>query len=133
MRRLCRLLALAVLIGVASPALAIMSVERYQAIARGEVDGVPPATLLPYLMGALDSAMLMADIAANEGAPIFCMPQAAGVDIEIRDFQFALDSMLDDLAMVLDDFDELARTRSVGMAAVQLLTDVYPCESADAP
>ena len=127
MRHISPLLVLLGLIGAASPASAIMTVERYLAIAGGEVEGVPPATVLPYLMGTLDAAMLMADLAAAEGAPIFCMPDDADVDIEIGDFQFALDSMLDELAVTLDNFDELAAERSVGLAAVQLLIEVYPC------
>ncbi len=128
MRRISSVLALLGLIGAASPAWAIMTVERYLAIAGGEVEGVPPATVLPYLMGTLDAAMLMADLAAAEGAPIFCMPDDADVDIEIGDFQFALDSMLDELAVTLDNFDELAAERSVGLASVQLLIEVFPCE-----
>lgn len=107
-----------------------MTVEQYLAITRDEVPGQPPESVLPYLTGALDGLLMLGTIDARDGTPIFCMPPQEAVDIDLATFKLSLDAMLAEFQQEQPDFQELARSRSIGLAALQLLVVMYPCEAA---
>lgn len=107
-----------------------MTVEQYLAITRDEVPGQPPESVLPYLTGALDGLLMLGTLDARDGTPLFCMPPQEAVSIDVAAFKLSLDAMLAGFQKEQPDFDELARSRSIGLAALQLLVTLHPCDDA---
>ena len=107
---------------------ATMSVERYLESTRGTGAEVEDPAIDIYLLGALDTLTLMGDLAYDAGAPIFCMPLDQSLNIDIAEFRHSLDIALDQMAENVPDFDELSRSRSIGLAMIQLMIEVFPCD-----
>jgi len=72
---------------------------------------------------------MLGDFNRREGNPLFCMPAQDVVSIDVTEFKDALDATIAQFQAEVPDFNEFARTRSVGLAALQLLTIMYPCDA----
>lgn len=105
-----------------------MTVEQYLAITRDQVPGQPPESVIPYLTGTLDGLLMLSQFNVEEGAALFCMPPEEMANIDLGAFKLALDGMLEQFERELPDFPELARTRSVGLAVLDMMAALYPCE-----
>ena len=107
---------------------AAMTVEEYRAISRGEDPYRTEQDLQDYLTATLDGLLMLGDFNQRDRAAMFCVPRQEVFNINVLEFRAAFDAMLDELDRQLPDFRELAQSRSVGLAALQLLTMMYPCE-----
>lgn len=106
-----------------------MTVQEYLAIRQGAPGTVQTeADVLQYLAGVLDALLMSGEIARQQGSPIFCMTDQQITALEVGELKVTLDLMLDEFEREVANFDELARTRTVGVASLQLLTYLYPCE-----
>jgi hypothetical protein len=105
-----------------------MTVEQYLAITRDQVPGQPPESVIPYLTGTLDGLLMLSQFNAEEGAALFCMPPEEMANIDLGAFKLTLDAMLEQFERELPDFHELARTRSVGLAVLDMMATLYPCD-----
>lgn len=112
----------------AADAGATMSVERYLESTQGTSADVEDPAVDIYILGALDTLTLMGDLAYDAGAPIFCMPPEQSLNIDLAEFRHSLDMALDQMAENVSDFDELSRSRSIGLAMIQLMIEVFPCD-----
>lgn len=106
-----------------------MTVEEYLTITRGDDPEQEATSVVGYLVGVLDGLVMLGDFNRREGNPLFCMPAQDVVSIDVTEFKDALDAMLAQFQAEVPDFNEFARTRSVGLAALQLLTIMYPCDA----
>lgn len=106
-----------------------MTVEQYLAITRDQVPGQPPESVIPYLTGTLDGLLMLSQFNVQEGAALFCMPPEEMGNIDLGAFKLGLDSMLEQFERELPDFPELARTRSIGLAVLDMMAALYPCEN----
>lgn len=106
-----------------------MTVEQYLAITRDQVPDQPPESVFPYLTGVLDGLLMLNQFNGDEGEPLFCMPAGEEIEINLPEFKRTFDAMLDEFERELPDFADLARTRSVGLAALDLMTRLHPCDS----
>lgn len=125
-----RLLAASAVILTASvsPFAEAMTVEQYLAITRDQVPGQPPESVIPYLTGALDGLLMLSQFNVEDGAPVFCMPPEEMANIDLGAFKLSLDALLEQFERELPDFNELARTRSVGLAILDLMATLHPCD-----
>ncbi|MEZ5903940.1 MAG: hypothetical protein R3C69_02110 [Geminicoccaceae bacterium] len=106
-----------------------MTVEQYLAITRDQVPDQPPESVIPYLTGTLDGLLMLSQFNAVDGAPVFCMPPEEMANINLTEFKLNFDAMLDQFERELPDFANLARTRSVGLAVLDLMATLHPCDS----
>lgn len=129
MRRL--LAATSILVTTGLPLLGeAMTVHDYLRITRGEDPVREPESVDDYLLGVLDALLVQGDInrREGEGEALFCMPQQELLNYDLLGFKVTFDSMLEQFERELPSFETLARTRSVGLAALQLLTILHPCD-----
>ncbi len=127
MRRL--LAATSILVTTGMPLLGeAMTVHDYMTISRGEDPDRDPDSVNEYLLGVLDALLVLSDFNQREGEPVFCMPQQDLLNYDLIGFRVTFDSMLEQFERELPQFDTLARTRSVGLAALQLLAILHPCD-----
>jgi hypothetical protein len=118
------------LIGVALPIPAFtMTVEEYLAINRGERTIETEADVLQYLTGVLDGVLMTAEVTRMQGTPVFCLTDEQFDALEVGELKVTLDLMLDQFQQEMPNFAELAQNRTVGVATLQLLAYLYPCES----
>lgn len=111
-----------------SPFAEAMTVEQYLAITRDQVPDQPPESVIPYLTGTLDGLLMLIQFNADESTPIFCMPPEEMADINLAEFKLTFDAMLGEFERELPDFENLARTRSVGLAVLDLMATLHPCD-----
>ena len=125
-----RLLAASAVIFTASiaPFAEAMTVEQYLAITRDQVPDQPPESVIPYLTGTLDGLLMLSQFNVESGTPLFCMPPEEMADINLAQFKITFDAMLGQFERELPDFAELARTRSVGLAILDLMATLHPCD-----
>ncbi len=127
MRRLYA--ALAILTATNVPLLAeAMTIDQYLSITRGEDELRAPDSVNEYMVGVLDALLVLGDFNRRGGEPLFCMPPQDLLDYDVVSFRATLDSMLEQMERDMPEFDTLARTRSIGLASLQLLTFLHPCE-----
>ncbi len=105
-----------------------MTVEQYLAVTRDQVPGQPPESVIPYLTGTLDGLLMLSQFNADDGVPLFCMPPEEMANIDLGGLKLTFDAMLEQFERELPEFAELARTRSVGLAVLDLMATLYPCE-----
>lgn len=108
---------------------AAMTVEEYRDITQGNDPARTVQDAHEYLTATLDGLLMLGDFNRREGNAMFCVPREEVFNINVQEFRVALDAMIEQLEQELPDFRELARTRSVGLAALQLLTIMYPCDT----
>lgn len=104
-----------------------MTIHEYLLITRGEDTARPAETVDDYLRGVLDALLVLGDFNKRDDAALFCMPQQDLLSYDLLSFRIAFDSMLDQLEREMPEFDTVSRTRSVGLAALQLLNVLHPC------
>lgn len=104
-----------------------MTVHEYLMITRGEDPTRGPETVDSYLRAALDGLLVLGYFNHDAGAALFCMPNREVIDVDIVEFRANLDALLEQFEAEMPNFDALARTRSVGLASLELLTVMYPC------
>jgi len=128
MRRLYA--ALAILTASNVPLLAeAMTIDQYLSITRGEDELRSPDSVNEYLTGVLDALLVLGDFNKRGGEPLFCMPRQDLLNYDVIYFRATLDSMLEQMEREMPEFDTLSRTRSVGLASLQLLSFLHPCET----
>lgn len=107
---------------------AAMTVQEYRAIAEGEDPTRTVRDLHDYLTATLDGLLMLGDFNRRQGNAVFCVPRDEIFSIDVQEFRVALDAMIEQIELQMPDHRELFRTRSVGLAALQLLTMMYPCD-----
>jgi hypothetical protein len=126
MRRL--LAASAFVLALDLPAAAgAMTVEQYLVATREATTIDALVDIDSYLGGVLDGLVMLGDLADSKDAVPFCLPPPNDRELPIDAFRADLDAMLLELQAELPDFATIARTRSVGLAAIQLLAVRHPC------
>ena len=128
MQRLLASAGLMLTIGLPVPGGAI-TVEEYLANNRGEITTLSETDVLRYLTGVLDAIVMTGELARMQGSPVICMTAEQIGALEPGEVKLTLDLMLDQFEQEMPNFAELAQTRTVGVATLQLLTYLYPCES----
>jgi len=122
--------ALAILTATNVPLLAeAMTIDQYLSITRGEDELHSSDSVNEYLVGVLDALLVLGDFNRRGGEPLFCMPPQDLLDYDVIAFRATLDSMLAQMERDMPEFDTLARTRSIGLASLQLLSFLHPCET----
>jgi hypothetical protein len=128
MRRLYA--ALAILTASNVPLLAeTMTIDQYLSITRGEDELRSPDSVNEYLTGVLDALLVLGDFNKRGGEPLFCMPRQDLLNYDVIYFRTTLDTMLEQMEREMPEFDTLSRTRSVGLASLQLLSFLHSCET----
>jgi len=107
-----------------------MTIEEYLAVNRGEVATFTQSDILRYLTGVLDATVMTGEVARMQGNPVFCIGEEQMMALEPGEVKVTLDLMLDEFEREMPNFRELARTRTVGLATLQLFMYLYPCEDA---
>jgi|GEM_PF-2443363 len=105
-----------------------MTIHEYMMITRGEDPERPADTVDDYLRGVLDALLVLGDFNKRNDAALFCLPQQDLLSYDLLSFRVTFDSMLEQFERELPEFDTLSRTRSVGLAALQLLSVIHPCD-----
>ena len=105
-----------------------MTVEEYLAINRGEIATYSEADVMRYLTGVLDALLMAGEVSRMQGSPVFCMTEEQFLTIEPGEVKVTLDLMLDEFEREMTNFTELAQNRTVGVATLQLLAYLYPCD-----
>lgn len=124
-----RLVASSMLVTAAVPSYAeAMTVREYLTIIQGDDPERVPESVDVYLRAVLDGLLVLGYFNREDGVALFCLPQREIVNVDVASFRVNLDAMLLQLESEMPNFDSLARTRSVGLAALELLTITYPCE-----
>jgi hypothetical protein len=106
-----------------------MTVDQYLSITRGEDELRSPDSVNDYLIGVLDALLVLGDFNRRSGEPLFCMPQQDLLNYDVIYFRASLDSMLAQMERDMPEFDTLSKTRSIGLASLQLLNVLHPCET----
>ena len=127
MQRLLASAGLMVTIALPVPSFA-MTIEEYLAINRGEIATFTQSDVLRYLTGVLDATIMTGEVARMQGNPVFCISETQMMALEPGEVKVTLDLMLDEFEREMPNFRELARSRTVGIATLQLFTYLYPCE-----
>ncbi len=128
MRRLYA--ALAILTASNVPLLAeAMTIDQYLSVTRGEDELRSPDSVNDYLIGVLDALLVLGDFNKRGGEPLFCMPRQDLLNYDVIYFRATLDSMLEQMEREMPEFDTLSKTRSIGLASLQLLSFLHPCET----
>lgn len=123
------LVSASLLLGVALPLPTFaMTIEDYLVINRDAQTSEEEAEVLQYLAGVLDGVLMTAELARVQGTPTLCMTDQQFSALEVGELKVALDLMLENFEREMPNFDELAQTRSIGVASLQLLAYLYPCE-----
>jgi hypothetical protein len=130
MQRLLASAGLMVTVALPVPSFA-MTVEEYLAINRGEIATFSESDVLRYLTGVLDAILMTGEVARMQGSPVFCMTEEQIMALQPGEVKVTLDLMLDQFQQEMPNFTELAQNRTVGVATLQLLTYLYPCESTE--
>lgn len=105
-----------------------MSVHDYMEIRRGDHPTRQPDSVDEYLSAVLDGLLVLGYFNREEGTALFCVPDRHVLDINVLEFRANLDLLLEQFAAEMPNFDALARTRSVGLVSLELLTVLYPCD-----
>ena len=127
MQRLLASAGLMLTIALPVPAFA-MTVEEYLAVNRGETTTLSQGDVLHYLTGVLDATLMTGEVARMQGNPVFCISETEMMALEPGEVKVSLDLMLDEFEREMPNFRELARSRTVGIATLQLFAFLYPCE-----
>lgn len=106
-----------------------MTIDQYLSVTRGEDELRPPDSVNEYLTGVLDALLVLGDFNSRSGEPLFCMPRQDLLNYDVIYFRATLDSMLEQMERDMPEFDTLSRTRSIGLASLQLLNVLHPCET----
>jgi hypothetical protein len=80
------------------------------------------------LSGVLDAIVVTGQVAEMQGEPVFCMSEEQIMTLQPGEVKVTLDLMLDQFEQEMPNFRELAQTRTIGIATLQLLMYLYPCE-----
>jgi hypothetical protein len=105
-----------------------MTIADYMVMRDDALDPAAEERLSHYLVGVLDGLIMLGSLNREAGDPLFCMPERDAVEIDIPSFRRDLDAMLEQLERDVPGFAEFARTRTLGLAALQLLTLQHPCD-----
>lgn len=124
------LIATSILLSATLPSFAeAMTVHDYLAIRRGEHPTRTADSVDEYLTAVLDGLLVLGYFNRDEGNALFCVPDRHVLNIDVATFRANLDAMLEQFEAEMPSFDSLARTRSVGLVSLELLTVMYPCDS----
>lgn len=127
MRGLALTTALLVSLQVPIPGQA-MTIADYLAVSRGVGTTEETPELDDYLIGVLDGLVMLNAVNEQDDAALFCLPEQTVIEIDVQTFRRDLDTMLAQFEAEMPNFAQLARTRTVGLAALQLLTMRHPCD-----
>ena len=105
-----------------------MSVHDYLVIRDGEHPTRLPDDVNDYLAAVLDGLLVLGYYNYEDGNPLFCVPNRHELNINVPEFRFNLDALLEEYEREMPNFETLARTRSVGLVSLELMTVLYPCE-----
>lgn len=105
-----------------------MTIEDYLSATRDAASAEDEALLNEYLSGVLDGLVMLGALSGEGGSTLFCLPRDAVINLDVAIFRRDLDAMLARFVQEVPNFDELARNRTVGLAALQLMTMRHPCE-----
>lgn len=111
------------------PAGQAMTIADYLASARGDPLAADAASLDDYLVGVLDGLVMLGAITREQGVAVFCPPDPEAMTVDLPGFRSQLDAMLAELHAEVPGFEAFARTRTLGLAALQVLAIQYPCDS----
>ena len=106
-----------------------MSIADYMSIRDVTNNPAGEQQLNDYLIGVLDGLIMLGSLNREAGAALFCMSEQDTVEVDIESFRRDLDEMLEQLELEVPGFVAFARTRTLGLAALQLLTLQNPCEN----
>lgn len=109
-------------------AVGAMTIEQYHVATRDATTVDASVDIDSYLGGVLDGLVMLSELAGAKDAVPFCLPPQDVRELDVAIFRADLDAMLVDLRAELPDFATIARTRSVGLAAIQLLAMRHPCD-----
>jgi hypothetical protein len=109
-----------------------MTIADYLASARGEPLAMDRASVETYLVGVLDGLVMLGTVNREDEAAVFCMPDPERVTVDLPAMRTALDAMLADLQEEMPGFEAFARTRTLGLAVLQLLAAQFPCDDSAA-
>lgn len=104
-----------------------MTINDYLASVRGEPFAADETSVNDYLIGVLDGLVMLGAVSREQGAAVFCPPDPSVMTVDLASFRADLDAMLAELEAEVPGFGAFARTRSLGLAALQLLTLQHPC------
>ena len=123
------LVATSMLITATMPMLAdAMTVHDYLQIRRGEHPTREPDSVDEYLGAVLDGLLILGYFNYEEGSALFCVPNRQVLEINVPEFRYNLDILLEQYEREMPNFDNLSLTRSVGLISLELLTVMYPCD-----
>jgi hypothetical protein len=105
-----------------------MTIADYMAIRDDANDPAGEQRLNDYLVGVLDGLVMLGALNRESEAALFCLPEENVVEIDIEAFRGDLDAMLEQLELDVPGFAEFAQSRTLGLAALQLLTLQNPCD-----
>lgn len=105
-----------------------MTIADYLAVSRGDPSTDVTTNLDDYLIGVLDGLVMLSAANEQQDAALFCLPEQAVIEVDMQTFRRDLDTMLAQFEAEMPNFAQLARTRTVGLAALQLLTMRHPCD-----
>lgn len=106
-----------------------MTVDEYLKATRGEDAVLSNESVEDYLVGVVDALLVLNEFNRMQGMQMFCLSEQ---DMQIYDFtrfRESFDSMLAELERDLPNFDTVSKTNSVGLAALQAMTFLHPCEA----
>lgn len=127
MQRLLASAGLMITIALPVPSFA-MTIEEYLAVNRGEAATYTQSDVIRYLTGVLDATVMTGEVARMQGTPVFCISEEQILTLEPGEVKVTLDLMLDEFEREMPNFRELARSRTIGIATLQLFMYLYPCE-----
>lgn len=122
------LIATSMLITASVPTFAAaMSIHEYMEIRRGDHPTRPPESVDEYLGAVLDGLLVLGYFNREQGTALFCVPNRHVLDINVPEVRSNLDAMLEQYESEMPNFESLARTRSVGLMSLEVMTVMYPC------
>ena len=104
-----------------------LTVKEYLEIARGENPSAPPEVLLIYVWGVADGLESANEVArATSGDRLYC-PPGGELDFSVEIFKSMIDQEIHSLEREEEAFETLAADMPVGIVALKMLSERYPC------
>ncbi len=103
-----------------------LDVKSYWEVRQGRSAELGEGAIFAYLWGVWDALNRANEVLSEAGvSPLFCIPPGGQPDLET--FQRWIDEVIDERQRSDPEFDSLAAATPLGMVALQVLDDHFPC------